>query len=80
MGRVQDQAWLVVDGHSQGIAGDDIPPTEWKKPLKFYANINNSLDGEVKDILEAQGVPVKKNVTVYRVSLGVGHPDEYTLP
>lgn len=79
-GHLQDQAWLVVDGQAEGLAGYDIASSAAKQPLTLYVNINSQLDGEVKDILKAQGFPVKQDMTVYRVSYGVNRADEYTLP
>lgn len=79
-GHLQDQAWLVVDGHSEGLVGGDIPPADVNKPLSLYANISDNLDGAIKDILRAQGFPVKEGVTVYRITYGVDRPDEGTLP
>ena len=79
-GRLTDQAWLVVDGHSQGLAGYDIDPNGLHKPARFYVDLNGDLDGQVKDILKAQGFPVKPGVTVYRVSYAVNVPSEYHEP
>ncbi len=79
-GRFTDQAWLVVDGHSQGLAGYDVDPNDHHKPARFLVNINNDLDGQVKDILKAQGLPVKRGVTVYRVTYAVNVPSEYSEP
>ena len=83
-GRIQDQVWLVIDGQSEGIGGCDIPPLDFpgagRKPLRVYAGISNDLDGQVKDIMKAQGLPVKSDMTVYHISYGVGTPAQCTLP
>lgn len=80
---IQDQVWLVVDGKSEGLGGDDMPPSDYlknsHKPLRLYANITDDLDGEVKDILKAQGLPVKADVTTYRIHYGVFSPAMYSL-
>lgn len=78
-GHVQDQVWLVIDGHSEGIGGGDFGTGHHPKSLKFYTSMSNHLDGEVKDILKAQAFPVKQNVPVYRISYGADHPGEYSL-
>lgn len=73
-GHLQDQVWLVSNGHSEGLAGGFISPIECRKPLCLTASVNGDMDSAVKDILQAQGLPVKPDVSVYRVSYGVNRP------
>jgi hypothetical protein len=67
-----DQVWLVVDGKPRGLGGGDRLDTG--RPLRVSAAFSDERDGEVKDILSAQGLPVRRNVTVYQITYGVDRP------
>ena len=43
-------------------------------PLHYTGSVSSDLDGQVKDILKAQGLPIKENITTYRVSGGINIP------
>ena len=38
------------------------------------ANVSDDLDGQVKDILKAQGLPTKPGIITYHLSYGVNRP------
>ena len=69
-----DQLYLVIDGNSEGLGGGFYFPDAALKPLHYTSSVSNDLDGQVKDILKAQGVLVKDNVTTYRITCGVNVP------
>lgn len=71
---VQDQVWLVIDGESEGFGGEDYSPDDAAKPLHFVADVSDDLDGQVKDILKAQGLPTKPDIVTYHLSYGVNRP------
>ena len=68
-----DQLWLVIDGKSEGFGGGnyDSEAGVFKMPLRYTADVSSDLDGQVKDILKAQGFPVKANTTTYHLSEGL---------
>ncbi len=70
----QDQVWLVIDGKSEGFGGGDYFPDDAAKPLHISANVSNDLDGQVKDILKAQGLPVKPGIITFHLSYGINRP------
>ncbi len=76
---VQDQVWVVVDGTAEGAGGYDFAREDAAKPLHYKANVNDDLDGQVKDILKAQGLPVKADITTYRITYAVNVPSEYSI-
>lgn len=69
-----DQIWLVVDGKSEGFGGGYYNSFD-KKPIHYTGHISNELDGNVKDILEAQGFLTKENIITYQASFGVNEPE-----
>ncbi len=71
---VTDQTWLVIDGKSEGFGGEDYFPDDAAKPLHFVASVSDDLDGQVKDILKAQGLPTKPDTITYRLSYGINRP------
>ena len=77
---LQDQMWLVVDGKSEGFGGGDFLGDDTAKPLRVYVGVSDERDTEVKDILKAQGFPVKPDVTVYRVTYGLNRPTALNRP
>lgn len=68
---VTDQTWLVIDGKSESFGGGDCFTDDAAKPLHFVANISDDLDGQVKDILKAQGLPTKLDIITYHLSYGM---------
>ena len=74
-----DQVYLVIDGNSEGFGGGLYFPDAALKPLHYTASVSNDLDGQVKDILKAQGVPVKDNVTTYHIICGVNIPNSVSV-
>ncbi len=77
---VTDQYWLTIDGKAEGFGGDYYNPDFFPKmPLRYAGNVSNNLDGQVKDILEAQGLPTKANVTTYHITCGINSPDSVSI-
>ena len=74
-----DQLFLVIDGKSEGFGGDFYLSEMASKPVHYTASVGNDLDDQVKDILKAQGVPVKLNVTTYRIACGVNVPNNISM-
>ncbi len=69
-----DQIWLVVDGKSEGFGGGYYNSFE-EKPVHYTGHVSSELDGNVKDILKAQGFLTKENIVTYQVSFGVNEPE-----
>ncbi len=63
--KVMDRMWLVVDGKSKMINYGDFYAAEARKTLHYQAKADSSLDGDVKQILAAQGLATKPDVTTY---------------
>lgn len=77
---VTDRYWLTIDGSTEGFGGDYYNPDFFPKmPLRYAGNVSNNLDGQVKDILQAQGLPTKANVTTYRITCGLNSPDSISI-
>ena len=76
---VYDQVWVVIDGTSEGAGGYNFAREDAAKPLHYKANVNDDLDGQVKDILKAQGLPVKADITTYHITYAVNVPSEYSI-
>ena len=74
-----DQVSLVIDGKTEGFGGGFYFLDAASKPLHYTASISSDLDGQVKDILKAQDVPVKDNVTTYHVICGVNVPNSVSV-
>ena len=74
-----DQVYLVIDGNSEGFGGGFYFPDAALKPLHYTASVSNDLDNQVKDILKAQGVPVKDNVTTYHIICGINIPNSVSV-
>jgi hypothetical protein len=68
---VTDKIWLVIDGKSEGFGGGSYNSAVFSMPLRYTASVSSDMDTQVKDILKAQGLPVKSNVTTYRMSGGI---------
>jgi len=69
---VTDQYWLVVDGKVEGFGGQYYNPEFiTKMPLHYRGQVSDDLDGQVKDILKAQGFSVKPNVITYHIAAGL---------
>lgn len=75
----RDQLWLVVDGKSEGFGGGYYDAQAPKTPLRYTGSISGDLDGSIKDILKAQGFPIKENTITYHVSFGVNQPDSGSI-
>ena len=54
---------FLVDGHGEETV--DMSPTARSQPLPFKYRLDYDDDNRVKAILEAQGLPVKKNLVTY---------------
>ncbi len=67
---VTDQITLVIDGKNYGLGGFYVPGLT-ALPMHYVAGASSDLDGQVKDILKAQGVPIKVNTITYRVTAGI---------
>ncbi len=65
-----DQITLVIDGKNYGLGGFYIPGLT-ALPLHYVASASSDLDGQVKDILKAQGIPIKVNTITYRITAGI---------
>ena len=74
-----DQIWLLVDGKSEGLGGGYFIADTPVKSLRYTGSISDDLDGNVKDILKAQGLPVKENIITYHVGVGVNEPDSGSI-
>ena len=74
-----DQVFLVIDGNSESFGGGLYFPDAASKPLHYTASVSNDLDNQVKEILKAQGIPVKDNVTTYHVICGVNIPNSVSV-
>ncbi len=74
-----DQVYLVIDGNSEGFGGGFYFPDDALKPLHYTASVSSDLDGQVKDILKAQGIPVKGNATTYHIICGVNIPNSVSV-
>ncbi len=59
---------FLVDGKGQDNV--TMEPHSWDQPLPFKYRLDSDGDGRVKDILEAQGFPVKRNLVTYRFASG----------
>ena len=77
---VTDRFWLTIDGSTQEFGGDFYTPEFYPKmPLRYIGSVSSDLDGQVKDILKAQGLPVKENVTTYQIMCGVNSPNSISV-
>ena len=59
---------FLVDGHGEEIV--DEQPQAWPQPVSFKYRLDSDDDTRVKDILEAQGLPIKKNLVTYKFAAG----------
>lgn len=59
---------FLVDGRGQDNV--TMEPHSWNQPLPFRYRLDSIDDRHVKDILEAHGLPVKKNLVTYRFASG----------
>jgi hypothetical protein len=62
---------FLVDGHGEETV--DMSPTARSQPLPFKYRMDHDDDSRVKDILEAQGLPVKKNLVTYTCAFEAGN-------
>ena len=59
---------FLVDGKGEETVSQSTTP--WSQPLPFRYRLDSSDDSRVKDILEAQGFAVKKNLVTYAFAAG----------
>jgi len=59
---------FLVDG--KGEETIDEEPSAWPQPIPFKYRLDSDDDSRVKDILETQGLPVKKNLVTYKFAAG----------
>lgn len=59
---------FLVDGKGEEVVSEQ--PQAWSQPLPFKFRLDSDDDSRVKTILEAQGLPVKKNLVTYHFAAG----------
>ena len=59
---------FLVDGKGEEIVFEQ--PQAWPQRIPFQYRLDNDDDSRVKAILEAQGLPVKKNLVTYHFAAG----------
>jgi hypothetical protein len=59
---------FLVDG--KGTEVIDEQPQAWSQPIPFKYRLDSDDDSRVKTILEAQGLPIKKNLVTYHFAAG----------
>jgi len=59
---------FLVDGKGEEVIDEE--PHAWPQPILFKYRLDSDDDSRVKDILEAQGLPVKKNLVTYKFAAG----------
>ncbi len=74
-----DQVFIVIDGKLENLGSGLYFPDAVSQPLHYTASVSSDLDGQVKDILKAQGVSIKDNVTTYHVICGVNIPNSVSI-
>ena len=59
---------FLVDGKGTEVVLEQ--PQPWPQPIPFQYRLDSDDDSRVKAILEAQGLPVKKNLVTYHFAAG----------
>lgn len=77
---VTGKIWLVIDGKSKMINTGDFFAEDVHKPLRFQAKADSDLDGKVKQILTAQGLATKPDMTTYFISYTLNGFGRITVP
>jgi len=62
---------FLVDGKGEETVA--MRPDTWPQPQPFKYRLNHDDDSRVKDILEAQGLPVKENLITYTCAFEAGN-------
>lgn len=75
MKTVVDRMYLVIDGKSEDLVGyDSLNALPQTKPIHYLASASSDTDSQIKDVLTAQGLPIKPDVTTYHVAAGISLP------
>lgn len=72
---VVDRMYLVIDGKSEDLVSYYNPDARRQtKSIHYLATASSDMDRQVKDILMAQELPTKPDVTIYHIAAGIGVP------